>query len=457
MTPAYCILRIKKMTYPEALRFLETLVNFERLPSWSYTHSLKNRRFHRLMHCLGDPQAGMRLLHVAGTKGKGSTCALLSEILRQAGLRVGLYTSPHLHDPRERIRILEPGRPQPPAGPFEGMISRRSFCRLLERVRPHARSFAQERGLGKPTFFEVYTAVAFLYFRARAVDWAVLETGMGGRLDATNAADSRVSVLTPISLEHTQYLGKTITAIAGEKAGIIKPHWTAALKDSPVYVVSAPQGPAARRVIRRRCRQVGARLFEVNRRVIRRIGGMGLGGLFQQENAATAVKVVQVLRRFCGLALSPSAVERGLRAVRWPGRFERLRIRPPVIADGAMNPASAAALRKALRAQFGSRRLILVVGVSGDKDSVGILRALRPLAAALILTRSRNPRALAPGSLAFSARRAHFTGALFESGSVREGIQVALSVSAGRVPIVVTGSLFVVAEAREYFAREARG
>ena len=278
------------MAYPETKRYLESLANYEKYKSYPYEESLDPERIKGFLDVLGDPQRGLRCIHIAGTKGKGSTAVFIAYILREAGFRVGLYTSPHLSDFRERIRILEPYRAgvqeHPPAwfdfahpGPpgagkgaraqaldFEGMISRQSLSRLVKKLKPAIHRYNRNSKYGPLTFFEVYTAIAFLYFKERRSGFAVLEAGLGGRLDATNAARASVCAITPVSYEHTQLLGSTLAKIAAEKAGIIK--------DPDSVVVSAPQEGEAAQVIRRRCGRIGAKLYEVGRDIkLKSLGG----------------------------------------------------------------------------------------------------------------------------------------------------------------------------------------
>ncbi|MFH1678767.1 MAG: Mur ligase family protein [Candidatus Omnitrophota bacterium] len=332
----------------------------------------------------------LKSIHIAGTKGKGSTCVFIANILRQAQFKVGLYTSPHLSDFRERIRILNPRLADAGLIPeFEGMISKEDLTVLVEELVPIVDEFNARSEYGGLSFFEVYTALAFKYFKEKKVDFAVLETGLGGRLDATNTVNSLIAAITPISYEHTNQLGNTLTEIASEKAGIIKSHQVTRLPGHKLIVITAPQEKEALEVIKNRCKVVGARLYEVGRDIVFEVektgqdykqfnitGSFGsftnlkihLLGNHQVINAALAVSVVLALDRACGLKVGQDAVREGLRNTVWPGRFEIVLREPLVILDGAQNIASAKVLREVIIDSFPGKRIVLVLGISRDKD-----------------------------------------------------------------------------------------
>ncbi|MDP2940706.1 MAG: Mur ligase family protein, partial [Candidatus Omnitrophota bacterium] len=280
------------MTYPEAIQYLESFINYERLPAYPYKEYLKLERVQGFLEAIGDPQDSLKCIHVAGSKGKGSTCAYITYILREAGFKTGLYTSPHLSDFRERIRILSHkvtrSQGHKSQKDFEGMITKRELAGLVRRFKPAIEKYNKNSPYGPLSFFEVYTALAFIYFQEQKVDFAVLETGLGGRLDATNVARALVAVITPISYEHTDKLGNTLRKIATEKAGIIKsvigypclplPAGQAgagrgysvigrepSTENRAPIVISAPQEREAREAISDKCKRVGARLFEVGK------------------------------------------------------------------------------------------------------------------------------------------------------------------------------------------------
>ncbi|MFZ5800153.1 MAG: bifunctional folylpolyglutamate synthase/dihydrofolate synthase [Candidatus Omnitrophota bacterium] len=448
------------MNYSGAVQYLESLVNFEKTGDFPRHIFFKLARVKSFLSLIGNPQANLKVLHIAGTKGKGSTCIFLAYILREAGFRVGLYTSPHLSDFRERIRILRPeAKDLRPKTDFEGMISRRELTQYVSRLKPAVERFKKFSRFGELTFFEVYTALAFLYFKENQVDFAVLETGLGGRLDATNTAEALVAGITPISYEHTAILGKTLGKIAGEKAGIIKvPQCPSA--PAPQLVVSAEQRAEAKKVIRRRCQEAGAKLFAVGWDIRwKKINGgfkikgridhypnlrTRLKGGHQCANAALAVGMVEALRME-GFSISNSAIKKGIAKARWPGRFEKIAKHPDIILDGAQNVASCCALKLTLRENYPGKKIILVLGISQDKDLKGICAELSSVAKKIILTRAASPRATPveilqrffPGKETYLTRR------------VKSAVALARRLAEKNDVILVTGSLFVVGEARE--------
>jgi dihydrofolate synthase/folylpolyglutamate synthase len=461
------------MTYRAALAYLDSFINYEKQTAFAYKQSFKLDRIRDFLRLLGNPQAGLKCIHVAGTKGKGSTCAFAAYILRSSGYRVGLYTSPHLCSVRERIRILAPARALSRPGTsrdFEGMISASGLAKLVSRLKPVIDAYSRSCRYGPLSFFEVYTALALVYFRQQNVDYAVLETGMGGRLDATNAVDAAICCITPISYDHTNKLGSTLAAIAAEKAGIIK---------ARVPVICAPQPQAALAVIRRKCRRQRAALFEIGKDILivpgagRGRQSFGLNGRFgavpdlavrisgshQIVNAAAAVSLVKGLCS-SGLArTSAAALRRGLAQTRWPGRCETVSRAPLIMLDGAHNQASARMLRQTLNREFAQKQIILVLGISQDKDIAGICRELVPVSRAVVLTQADNPRAMASEEI-YSRQRALFSRT---QATITHGIRRALSLARRqsrmyrRPLIVVTGSLFVVGEARSALLKRKAG
>jgi dihydrofolate synthase / folylpolyglutamate synthase len=307
-----------------------------------------------------------KVIHVAGTNGKGSVCAMIDSICRAQGYRTGLFISPHLVTFRERICVNGE------------MISENAVADGLTIIRDLVADWDPH-----PTFFEVTTALALKHFGDAKIDIAILETGLGGRLDATNAVQSDVSVITPIGLDHEEWLGNTLAQIAGEKAGIIKPG---------VPVVSAPQRPEAEQVIRARAAECGSPLQFANE--IYHRSPVGLRGEYQKQNAAVAIAAVQA----ANIQLDDKAIVRGLAAIEWPARFQKWEER--TIIDGAHNPGAARILAQTWREVFGDQKATLVLAVLLDKDLGGICEALAPIADSVFLPRIRSERAAAPDELA---------------------------------------------------------
>ena len=404
---------------------------------------------------LGSPGDGTPTVHVAGSKGKGSTAALCASVLCQQGHRTGLYSSPHLHTFRERIAV--DGLP----------ISEADFASLVEKLWKPMEEINARSVYGQVTLFEMLTAMGLVHFRDRLTDFNVLEVGLGGRLDATNLVTPQVSVITSISLDHTSVLGDTLEKVATEKAGIIKPG---------VPVVSAPQLPQVMEVIRDACLHRGAILIEVGRDVrwdpgpcpaqqgsraakgqkltiTGRLGRYDLSipllGEYQLENAATALAALEVLREE-GHEVSEEALRDGFARVQWPCRMELLMGQeggPLVVADGAHNPYSAARLRDSLPRYFDYASLFLVVGVSRDKNLEGIVAELAQMEPGVIVTSSRHPRAASASALA-QAFLSHGIRAQ-EVAGVEQALRLALEKAGDRDLVLATGSLFLAAEVRE--------
>ena len=342
------------MNYEEALQYINQLN--------SKGIALGLERIEALLDRLGNPQKGQRFVHVAGTNGKGSVCAFLDSALREAGLRVGRYISPTLYDYRERIQI---------DGQY---ISKQAVASLLTTIQ-QACVQMERQGLEPPTVFEVETALAFLYFAEQHCDYVLLEVGMGGRLDSTNVITQPVlSVITPISLDHTRMLGDNLAAIAAEKGGIVKPHCPAVL---------GPQQPEAQAVLTARCQQCGITPLQVDVNQIQKQQWswqgqrfsygrwsqltIGLSGDYQRVNGAIAIEALQLLQKE-EPALTDEAIRAGLAKARWPGRFEIIGQAPLFVVDGAHNPAGAQALAQTLQEHFSGKRIWLLLGVFRDKD-----------------------------------------------------------------------------------------
>jgi len=443
------------MTYAETIQYLESFINYEKIPAYPYKESLRLECLKDFLVKINNPQDSLKCIHIAGTKGKGSTCAFITYILRQARYKVGLYTSPHLSDFRERIRILDirckADNTQPE---FEGIIPEKELAGLTQRLKPIVDDYNKNSKYGPLSFFEVYTSLTFLYFKEKKVDFAVLETGLGGRLDATNVVNPWVAAITPISYEHTQKLGNTLTEIATEKSGIIK--------NQNLIVITAPQEREVIKVIGNKCKEVGARLYEVGRDITyQKIKDkFNIKGIFcdysdlkirllgdhQLINATVAVGAVESLR-FYNVEVGIDAIRDGLYNTIWPGRCEVVSQNPLTVLDGAQNVASVYVLKEAIKQNFKYKRLILVLGISNDKDIKGICSQFYDLAEEVILTKANNPRATEPEVLA-----SYFNGkTVLITNNVKEAKAKAISLAQKEDLILVTGSLFVVGEAREIF------
>jgi len=421
------------LSYSKAIDYLYGLQRF------GIKLGLENIR--HLMTVLNEPHRSFRSIHIAGTNGKGSTAAMVATVLAEAGFRTGLYTSPHLIDFTERIRVN--GVPIPPM----------EAARLTEKIR----AASPDRPV---TFFEFTTAMAFLYFAESAVDFVAAETGMGGRYDATNVLTPDVTVITPIDFDHQAHLGATLDRIAAEKAGIIKPS---------VPVVTSADRPEAVSVIRKVCRDLKAPLHRLGTEF--RVEGSspqrfrfegvrwsfsdlncGLLGRHQISNAGCALAALELLSQ-TGVPIGEDAVRRGLSSVRWEGRLERMPPAPSgaaVILDGAHNPAGARALREFLELARPSSpgRLILVLGILLDKDIDGILAPLVPIADEVVATHPRIERALAAEDLSRSLEK--YSVPVTVRDSLGEALRYAQSAAAAGDLICVTGSLYTVGEARSH-------
>ena len=400
-----------------------------------------------LLARLGEPHLGRGTVHIAGSKGKGSTATMIAAVLRAAGSSVGLYTSPHLHRFVERIAV--DGEP----------IAPDDFGRLLGGLAPHIEAEDADGSYGTVSTFETLVALAFLTFREREARWQVLEVGLGGRLDATNVFDEKeVCVITPIGLEHTAILGNTVAQIAEEKAAIVTPGTT---------VVMGPQRESAAEVVRRVCAERGARLVEVAQAcALRRTRQSSEGqefalrtprttyrlrlpllGRHQLDNAATAVLALEALAPR-GVEIDEAAVRQGLAALRLPCRIDLLRHRPLVVADGAHNRDSARSLARTVREDLGRSEVVLVVGCSGDKDVGALADELAPLAVQVVATRSRHPRAMDAGQVGRVFAERGVPVAVEEP--VGAALEAALAQADPGGAVVACGSLFVAAEAREH-------
>ncbi|MBF0557754.1 MAG: bifunctional folylpolyglutamate synthase/dihydrofolate synthase [Nitrospirae bacterium] len=436
------------MSYTSAVSYLYDLQK----------HSIKLglERTEKLLTALGEPQRRFRSVHVAGTNGKGSTAAMIASMLMADGFNVGLFTSPHMVSFTERVRINNV------------QISEADVVQLTEEIKEFAAGIAPQSG--ELTFFEFVTAMAFLYFARNNVDWAVVEVGMGGRLDATNLITPAVSVITAISYDHREFLGDTLADIASEKAGIIKTN---------VPVVCSSQEPVVEQIIRSKASLSSSALFLYGADFSGRLKSTGLTGTtfdyddgdhifadlytplageHQVINACLAVKAF--LNCMSGpRRQTPDAVREGLAAVQWPGRLELVQGRP-ILLDGAHNPKAANALSEFIRKHLAKYRIILIAGIMADKDIAGILSPLLPLASDIIFTAPNYGRSAPPGLLSEHAASLGFQSKV--ASTISAAMSLAMDAAFAPQPgqqapalIVITGSFFTVGEAKELLGEKA--
>jgi dihydrofolate synthase/folylpolyglutamate synthase len=442
------------MTYEESVRALLALGRELASPQQARVQKFGLANITTLAGDLGQPQRSSPCAHIAGTNGKGSTAAMLESILRAAGLRTGLYTSPHLERINERIRINGEN------------ISDEDFVAAWSRVHSSIESLmASGKLTSHPTFFECVTAIAFLAFAQHQVDFAIYEVGLGGRLDATNTVEPEVAIITPVDFDHENFLGHSIEEIAAEKAGIIKPG---------AWVACASERPEARAVIARRCTEMDARLVEVDTTVraedVQSADGFyravaaftysrkkltvapSLPGRFQIRNALTATIAARLLAER-GFPIPDTAIERGIATANWAGRLERLATQPDVYLDGAHNPAGARELLKFWQESYGGRRIFLVYGAMRDKAVDEISGLLFPHATAVILTEPHQPRAIsAPLLSEMTSHDAKETIVVRDPG---EALETALERAGPQDVVFATGSLYLVGELRSYWSTRA--
>jgi len=470
-------------SYKKAIQYLYSLEK--------YGIRLGLKRIKTFLKSLGNPQDRLNLIHVAGTNGKGSTCALIESVLIRAGYKVGLYTSPHLVRFNERIRINEREITDKKVAELVKRIKQRSG--ETEKWRNGETTKQNPRFPDSPiprlpcalTFFEFTTAMAFLYFAEEKVDIAVIEVGLGGRLDATNVGSPIVSIITNIERDHEAILGSRITDIAFEKAGIIK---------GDGILISAEAKSATLKVLASECRRKRAAFYRLNRDFFiddsekaevrgQKIGGItfsfkgrrrvfkdlktNLLGKHQLQNAACALAALEVLEED-GYDITESAVRKGLENIFWPGRLEIVSKRPLIVLDCAHNPAGAAVLKHALQREFNYKRLFLILGIMADKDIKGIISALAPIADTVILTCPKTERAASLEMLykeIMDLRVMNYELRMKDSNrkskilnrklkimlieDVQEACRTAISMSKAGDMVCITGSIFTVGEARE--------
>jgi len=435
------------MNYPDAVRYLLSLGRELAAPTQAAAAKFDLENITVLLQRLGRPERVYPVVHIAGTNGKGSTAAFLEAILRQAGFRTGLNTSPHLERINERVRI-------------DGLeVSDEKFARTFTRIHTVIEELLAEGSLRvHPTYFECVTALAFELFAWERVEFAAIEVGLGGRLDATNVVSPVVSVITRIDFDHENYLGHSLAEIAGEKAGILKER---------VPAVSAPQLPEVRDLLRARAAERGCPLIETQEAfrleqelteggcIRARVQEVSSGewfdlaprlpGRFQGQNALSAMAVARILQAR-GFRITNQHIVDGIRAAEWPGRIERLQSRPDVYLDGAHNPAAARELGRFLEENFRGRRVYLIFGVMRDKAVDEVTGALFPHVSEVLFTEPRTPRAVSAAQLAQLA--GHHAARFTVIPDAAAALEAALEKAEPEDAIFITGSLYLVGQLR---------
>lgn len=436
--------KILEKDYQDSLQYLVNLTTF------GMNFGLD--RIKELMKRLGNPEKDLRVVHVGGTNGKGSTTVMIARILRESGYKVGVFTSPHLHDYRERMTI-------------NGlMIPKEKVIQMIARLRPHLENMVSE-GFEHPTEFEVSTAMAFLYFAEENVDYAIIEVGLGGSIDSTNVVSPLISVITNVAMDHMDYLGPDLVSIATVKSGIIKPNSLA---------VTASENPDVIQVLSNRAKEAGVPLYLVGKDVHWESKWSGeleqefdlvglhstyyklrlhLIGLHQLRNAATAVTVCELLESEYGLSIPREAIYSGLREAEWPGRLEMLSLKPKVLLDGAHNVDGAEALAQAIPLYTRSR-LVLCLGMLADKEREKVVDMLVPFADEIIITRPNSPRAGDWKALGSLAERHGRPVTCIENP--KEAVIYALSRLGDNDMLCVTGSIYMLADARQALIDELK-
>jgi len=436
----------------QALALLDRFTNYEREAKYPYTGAAMNlERVSTMLALVGSPEKKIRAIHLAGTKGKGSTARMIESTLSSAGCKTGLYTSPHLLSLNERIQVNDE------------MISDFELAGVIDGLRKGVDAVHARPELGEVSWFELLTAAAFAYFVAKKADYAVLETGLGGRFDATNVCAPAVTVITPISLDHTDLLGDTIAKIALEKAMIIKPGCP---------VVMAPQPAAAREVILKRAEQMGAELLDLENLCSWKMnyiypremgfdlsGGVNLPGLktrmvgpVQMINAAAAALVCGLLRAK-GAKISDDTIRYGLGRARLAARFQVSEIAGrTVVLDGAHNPESGRALAETLGLVFPGRKFHFAVGMGRDKDLAGFFEQIKPLAQSMTLCRASHARAASPEELRH--KLGDFAGKMAVEPLVASVLGKITGLARPDEIVVITGSFFLVGEALQWMVKK---
>ncbi|WP_432408597.1 bifunctional folylpolyglutamate synthase/dihydrofolate synthase [Wukongibacter sp. M2B1] len=425
------------MNYNEALDYIHS--------TYKFGSKLGLENIRDLLELMGNPQESLKFIHVAGTNGKGSTSTFISEILIEEGYSVGLFTSPYLEEFTERIRINGDNIPKDDLAEATKIV-KENVDTMLANGKQH------------PTEFEIVTAIALLHYKLKKVDYVVLEVGLGGRLDSTNVIENTlVSVITPIALDHTQYLGETLDKIAYEKAGIIK---------NESLVVVHPQDDKAMNMIEKVSADKKSKLFIAPTKTIEIkrydeygiifdvevIGKkycdleIGLLGKHQVNNATVALMAIKILSECHGINISETSIRNGFKKAKWPGRLEVLRRKPTLLIDGAHNIHGAKALKRAIEETFKYDKLIAVIGVLGDKDVDGILKEIIPLCNEVIITKPNNPRAISLDLLKEKIEALDKNVEMFEE--IGKAVDRSLEISGENDLVLYCGSLYMIGDIR---------
>lgn len=440
-------------SYEDAIAFLYKAIDYEKLISYQYnTSTFSLDRMCRMLEHVENPHKAFPSVHITGTKGKGSTSIMIATLLEHVGLKVGLFTSPHLVELEERIQINRQ------------KISRDDFAAVIGELLAYVQYLRETDPSASPTFFEMLTAAAMIYFKAKKVDIAVLEVGLGGRLDSTNVVTPLVSVITNVGFDHTAILGNTLSSIAYEKAGIIK---------EGIPVLSAVDNPEALSVIERTCKEKNARLrllerdlWVENAEYVGRNGTRGLLckiktwrhtyeniflpliGLHQSRNCAMVLGALEILKERNFISPGDQTIREAFTQVRCPARIEIVGENPLVILDYAHTTDSMRSLRKAIQENFTFHKLIVILGFSQDKDVDNILKEIVTDADAIIVTRSKNPRAADPEELCQRIKNICGKEAIM-ANTTRDAVIHAKQIAAKEDVVCITGSAYVAGEAMQ--------
>ena len=435
------------ITYDQALDYIYNLTK--------YGIKLGLNNIRELLESLGNPQKNIKIIHVGGTNGKGSTVSTISSILQSEGYKVGLFTSPHLVDFTERIKI------------DNRRITRNKICELVEKIKPHVKNVEKVHDCNHPTFFEVITAMTFLYFYEEKVDFIVLEVGLGGRLDATNICEPLISVITHVDFDHMDRLGNSLEEIAKEKAGIIK-------QDG--LVVNTHQYKEAGKVIARIAGEKKSRIISLGKEANYKIKKIDINGIIfdyfgifenynelytpllgkhQAENAALAITTIQALR-YKGIDVSRRAIIKGLKNLKWEGRLEIVKKNPTILLDGAHNPSGIRVVKNALKEIFKYNKLILILAIFSDKNYSKMIEIITPMSDIVIVTMMKSQRATSSKVLAGEISHYKDKKNIFVEKDIFLAIELALKKAKKDDLICITGSLHTVGEAKEYFQKNKK-